>query len=115
HAQVGPAGLGQLVGQKDGQAAVGAHEQDLLHGPHGLGVALSGHLVGVAADVDVLVHHTLEGAGADAVGLHRLFRVDVDVEGDGVQHAGGRQDAHIPRKQPVQGDVPAVLAQQVGP
>ena len=28
HAQVGSAGLGQLVGQKDGQAAVGAHEQE---------------------------------------------------------------------------------------
>ena len=89
HVEIGPAGLGQLVRQEDGQPPVGAHEEDLLHRPHGVGKAFGGHLVGVAADIDILLHQLAEDARADAVGLGVLLGVDVKVKVDRVHDAGG--------------------------
>ncbi len=73
HAHLITAGLGQLIGEKNGKPAVCAHEQHLLHGPHAVGKALCRHLVGVAAHMHVLLHQPAEDARADAVGFGVLF------------------------------------------
>ena len=67
HAYLITAGLGQLIGKKNGKPAVCAHEQHLLHGPHAVGKALRRHLIGVAAHMHVLLHQPAENARADAV------------------------------------------------
>ena len=114
HAEVRAAGLGKLVGQKNGKPPISAHEQNLLHRPHGIGKALCRHLVGVAAHIDVFLHQLPEDARADAQRFGVLLGIDVEVDVHRVHHAGGGQNAHLPAEQAVQRHVPAVLGQQIG-
>lgn len=114
HADIAAAGLGQLVGEEDGKAAVGAHKQNLLHRPHGIREALRGHLVGKAADVNILLHQAAERSSADAVGLGVLLGVDVQIKIDRIHDTGGREDADLPREEAVKGHVPAILGEKIG-
>ena len=110
-----PPVLASSSARKMGQPPVGAHEEDLLHRPHGVGEALSGHLVGEAPHLHVLSHETAEDACADAVGLGVLFGVDVEVKVHRVHNAGGGEDADLAAKEAVEGHVPAIVGEKIRP
>ena len=81
-------GPGALVGQKDGKPFIHAHEQDLLHDPHHVGKTADRRFQGEYPDLGLPLAQSGEGRSADHEVFAVLLRVDEDVEGDGLDHAG---------------------------
>ena len=104
-----------LLQQKGGQPLVQAFPHGLLHQPHDVGKPAGHQLVGVVGHRGGLLHQAL----VDLCGDHPKFRVflrrDRHLKLDGTHHAGGGKKAHIPVKQAVDGDLPALLRLDIGP
>ena len=102
-----------LLEQEDGKAAVGREEEHLLHLPEHVREALRGELVGKAAHIDIRHRQPAEGQRVCEQHVRILLRVDVDVEGHGVERAGRREDADVVGEQPVERHIAAVLRERV--
>ena len=84
HADILAAGLGKLIGQKDRQPPVGAHEQDLLHRPHGVGKALCRHLGDVSVEkiIDECISRTEVLADIRDVRIEKTVKNDFNLNCD---------------------------------
>ena len=87
----------------------------MLHGPHHVGKALRGLFVHIQTHIGVALHDGVQDTGGDHQGLGRLGGVDEQVEGNGVQQAGGGEDTALPGVDAKQRHLPPLLGEDVDP
>ena len=94
--------------QKEGsQAFVEALPHDLLHQPHHIGEPAADELVCIIGNHSGFFHQILEQAGGKDPHFGILFCFDDHFELNIGHDAGGREQADIVVKEPVQRDLPA--------
>ena len=101
--------------QKARQSLVEALPHDLLHEPHDLGEVVGDEGVGVIGEGQALVHEVLVQTRGDDPDLRVLLRLDEHVEHHVGHDAGRGKQADIHIKEPADGDLPALLVEQVRP
>ena len=106
---------GRLLQQEGRQPFVQALPHDLLHQPHDLGESAGHQLIGVVGHGGGLLHEALIDLRGDDPELGVLLRLNGHLELDGAHHAGGGKEAHIPVKQAVEGDLPPLVREDIGP
>ena len=106
---------GGLLQQKGGNPLVHAPPHHLLHKPHDLREAPGHELVGVVGQGGGLLHQLPVDLRRDDPEVRVLLRRDGHVELNAPHDAGGGEQADVPVKQPVDGDLPALLREDVGP
>ena len=87
----------------------------MLHGPHDVGEALAGGLVEEELHLRVSLGEGGQGGHRQGDHLGVLHGLDEHVKDDGVHQAGGGHDASVAPLHPVEGDLPPLLREKVGP
>lgn len=112
-----PEGMGVLDGgflqQKTCHPLVKALPHNLLDQPHHVGEAGGHQLVGVVGQRSGFLHNALIDFRRDDPQVGILLRFNDDVKLDRPHHAGGGEQADVPVKQPVNGDLPALVREDV--
>ena len=102
-----------FVEKEDREALVHTHKEDLLHYPHNVRESRERAL----KREDLCLGHTacevFVGATADDDAFAVLLGVNENVECDRLKHAGSRENAHLAGEDAVEGDLLAVLGENV--
>ena len=106
---------GSLLQQKGRHPLVQALPHDLLHQPHDLGEPAGHQLVGVVGHRRRRLHDVLVDLRGNDPEVRVLLRLDGDLKLDGAHDAGRREQAQIPVEQAVNGDLPPLVREDIGP
>ena len=104
-----------LLQEERRDALIEALPQNLLDEPHHIGKSGGHELVGIVCHRRGLLHQAPVDLRGNDPELRVLFRLDDHLKLNGAYHAGGGEKAHVPVKQPVEGDLPPLLRKNVGP
>ena len=104
----------ELVGKKDGEAAVEAHEEHLLHDPDAVAEALSRLPVRECLGVHARLRNAPEALGIDYDELGGFCGIECDIEGDHGHDARGGEDAAFSRSHAEECDLLAGFIEKVG-
>ena len=115
HAQRIAALQGGFFQQESRQPFVETFPQHLFHQPHHVGEPLRQDAVGVIGQRGGFLHQPLVAVRGQDPEFGVLLGLDGHVELHAPQHAGSGQQADVPRKQAVEGDLPPFAGEDVDP
>ena len=104
----------RFLQKESSQPLVKAFPHDLLHQPHEIGQMVGDQVVGVVCHGDGLVHQVFVQAGRNDPKLRILLRLDEDVVVHAGHDAGCGKQANIHFKKTAQGDLPPLVAEEIG-